>query len=109
MCGPSQVDTESYARVREHDSDIPPIGYTPEKDAAGKDKWPLGEEKVWKNGMRAVDESTCPLFTRSSRTYRGIAVEDITKSFANHVQTSLARQPYNLGAYREVDCAGTAC
>ena len=25
-------------------------------------------------------------------------VKDITNSFVNHVQTSLARQPYNLGA-----------
>ncbi|KAJ7756371.1 glycogen phosphorylase [Mycena olivaceomarginata] len=62
-------------------------GYLPETDASGKEKWPRGEEKVWKEGMRDVDTD----------------VSSITKSFVNHVQTSLARQPYNLdnlGAYQ---------
>ncbi|KAJ7655854.1 glycogen phosphorylase [Mycena polygramma] len=62
-------------------------GYLPETDAAGKEKWPRGEEKVWKEGMRDVDTD----------------VSSITKSFVNHVQTSLARQPFNLddlGAYQ---------
>ncbi|KAG2006281.1 glycogen phosphorylase [Coprinopsis cinerea AmutBmut pab1-1] len=62
-------------------------GYLPETDASGKEKWPRGEEKVWRAGMRSVDKD----------------VESITKSFVNHVQTSLARQPYNLddlGAYQ---------
>ncbi|KAF9447389.1 glycosyltransferase family 35 protein [Macrolepiota fuliginosa MF-IS2] len=62
-------------------------GYLPETDASGKEKWPKGEEKVWKAGMRGLDKD----------------VPDITKSFVNHVQTSLARQPYNLdelGAYQ---------
>uniref|UniRef100_A0A8H7XXI4 Alpha-1,4 glucan phosphorylase n=1 Tax=Psilocybe cubensis TaxID=181762 RepID=A0A8H7XXI4_PSICU len=61
-------------------------GYLPEKDEEGRDKWPKGEEKVWKDGMRSLDKD----------------VNDITRSFVNHVQTSLARQPYNiddLGAY----------
>ncbi|KAF8220492.1 phosphorylase-domain-containing protein [Tricholoma matsutake] len=62
-------------------------GYLPETDASGKEKWPKGDEKVWKAGMRSVDED----------------VASITKSFINHVQTSLARQAYNLdnlGAYQ---------
>ncbi|KAJ7243905.1 glycogen phosphorylase [Mycena haematopus] len=62
-------------------------GYLPETDAAGKEKWPRGEETVWKSGMRDLDTD----------------VDSITKSFVNHVQTSLARQPYNLdnlGAYQ---------
>ncbi|KAK7017598.1 alpha-1,4 glucan phosphorylase [Favolaschia claudopus] len=62
-------------------------GYLPETDASGKEKWPRGEEKVWKDAMRDVDTE----------------VTSITKSFVNHVQTSLARQPYNLdnlGAYQ---------
>ncbi|KAJ6472746.1 hypothetical protein C8R47DRAFT_1324652 [Mycena vitilis] len=62
-------------------------GYLPETDAAGKEKWPRGEEKVWKEAMRDVDTD----------------VSSITKSFVNHVQTSLARQPFNLddlGAYQ---------
>ncbi|KAH6873979.1 glycogen phosphorylase [Coprinopsis sp. MPI-PUGE-AT-0042] len=59
-------------------------GYLPETDASGKEKWPRGDEKVWKEGIRGY-------------------VKDITKSFVNHVQTSLARQAYNLddlGAYQ---------
>jgi len=31
-------------------------GYLPEKDASGKEKWPRGDEKVWKAGMRVVDK-----------------------------------------------------
>jgi len=62
-------------------------GYLPEKDASGRDKWPRGDEKVWKEGTRTVDKD----------------VKDVTKSFVSHVQTSLARQAYNLddlGAYQ---------
>ncbi|KAF9488145.1 glycogen phosphorylase [Pleurotus eryngii] len=62
-------------------------GYTPETDASGKEKWPRGDETVWKTNMRGVDAD----------------VGGITKSVVNHVQTSLARQAYNLdnlGAYQ---------
>ncbi|KAJ7199601.1 glycogen phosphorylase, partial [Mycena pura] len=62
-------------------------GYLPETDASGKEQWPRGEESVWKDAMRDVDTD----------------VASITKSFVNHVQTSLARQAYNLdnlGAYQ---------
>jgi starch phosphorylase len=30
-------------------------GYTPEKDSQGKEKWPIGDEAVWKDGLRDVD------------------------------------------------------
>ncbi|KIK71408.1 glycosyltransferase family 35 protein [Collybiopsis luxurians FD-317 M1] len=63
------------------------VRYTPETDASGKEKWPRGEEQVWKAGLRGVDTD----------------VTSITKSIVNHVQTSLARQAYNLdnfGAYQ---------
>jgi hypothetical protein len=30
-------------------------GYLPEKDASGKEKWPKGEEEVWKDGYRKLD------------------------------------------------------
>ncbi|KDR78010.1 hypothetical protein GALMADRAFT_244981 [Galerina marginata CBS 339.88] len=73
------------ARPRRHVRTL--TGYLPEKDASGRDKWPRGDEKVWKDGIRAVDKD----------------VEDVTKSFVGHVQTSLARQAYNidnLGAYQ---------
>ncbi|TFK26997.1 glycogen phosphorylase [Coprinopsis marcescibilis] len=62
-------------------------GYLPETDAAGKEQWPRGEEEVWRAGIRGLDKT----------------VDDITKSVVNHVQTSLARQAYNiddLGAYQ---------
>ncbi|EKM52475.1 glycosyltransferase family 35 protein [Phanerochaete carnosa HHB-10118-sp] len=62
-------------------------GYLPEVDESGQEKWPRGEEKVWKEGTRGPDRD----------------VSTITKSFVNHVHTSLARQAYNLddlGAYQ---------
>ncbi|KAL0952886.1 hypothetical protein HGRIS_007105 [Hohenbuehelia grisea] len=62
-------------------------GYLPETDSSGKEKWPRGEEKIWKECSRHLDED----------------VQSITKSVVNHVQTSLARQAYNiddLGAYQ---------
>ncbi|KJA26532.1 glycosyltransferase family 35 protein [Hypholoma sublateritium FD-334 SS-4] len=62
-------------------------GYTPEKDASGKDQWPRGDEGVWRDGMRTVDKD----------------VQAVTRSIVGHVQTSLARQAYNLdnlGAYQ---------
>lgn len=30
-------------------------GYTPETDESGKEKWPRGDEKVWKAGLRGVN------------------------------------------------------
>jgi len=62
-------------------------GYLPEVDETGKEKWPRGDEKVWKAGIRGLDTD----------------VPSITKSIVNHVQTSLAREAYNLdnqGAYQ---------
>ncbi|KAG5638832.1 hypothetical protein H0H81_009603 [Sphagnurus paluster] len=84
----STIDPKSIGkppRPRRHVRTL--TGYFPEKDASGKEKWPRGEEKVWKSAMRALDTD----------------VDNITKSFVNHVQTSLARQPYSLddlGAYQ---------
>ncbi|KAG5352510.1 hypothetical protein C0989_001995 [Termitomyces sp. Mn162] len=85
----STIDPKSIGRPvhprRRHVRTL--TGYLPEKDASGKEKWPKGDEKVWKAGMRGLDTD----------------VESITKSFVNHVQTSLARQAYNLddlGAYQ---------
>ncbi|EGO28736.1 glycosyltransferase family 35 protein [Serpula lacrymans var. lacrymans S7.9] len=62
-------------------------GYLPERDASGKEKWPRGDEKTWKDGLRKLDTD----------------VPSITKSFVNHAQTSLGRQAHNLdylGAYQ---------
>ena len=81
-------------------------GYIPEKDDSGKEKWPRGEEEVWKDGYRKLDTGKClgehgrvvgPHFNSHPD------IPSITKSFVNHVQTSLARQVYSLddlGAYQ---------
>ncbi|KAI0060095.1 glycosyltransferase family 35 protein [Artomyces pyxidatus] len=62
-------------------------GDFPEVDDRGKEKWPRGDEKTWKDAMRGVHSE----------------LPEVTKSIVNHVQTSLARAPYNLddlGAYQ---------
>jgi len=41
---------------------VAPTGYLPEKDASGKDKWPRGEEKVWREGMRTIDKGLLTIF-----------------------------------------------
>ncbi|KAF8840645.1 glycosyltransferase family 35 protein [Paxillus ammoniavirescens] len=72
-------------RPRKHVRSL--TGYLPEKDELGKEKWPRGDEQVWKDGHRQLDTT----------------VRSITRSFVNHVQTSLARQAYSLddlGAYQ---------
>ncbi|KAI0318398.1 glycosyltransferase family 35 protein [Amylostereum chailletii] len=72
-------------KVRRHVRSL--TGDFPEIDERGKEKWPRGDEATWKGAMRDV-------FTEDP---------DITKSIVNHVQTSLARAPYNLddlGAYQ---------
>ncbi|CAL1697658.1 unnamed protein product [Somion occarium] len=73
------------ARARRHVRSV--TGYFPEIDEKGQEKWPRGDEKVWKAGLRGVHRD----------------VPAITKSVVHHVQTSLARQPYNIddfGAYQ---------
>ncbi|KIL64364.1 glycosyltransferase family 35 protein [Amanita muscaria Koide BX008] len=73
------------ARPRRHARTL--TGYVAETDATGKEKWPKGDENSWKAGIRGLDKD----------------VSDYTKSVVNHVQTSLARQAYNLdnlGAYQ---------
>jgi len=57
-----------------------PPGYFAEVDESGKEKWPRGEEKVWKAGLRVADKgrvsSACsplrsaPHSTSPSVTYR---------------------------------------
>ncbi|KAF5384669.1 hypothetical protein D9757_006280 [Collybiopsis confluens] len=84
----SVIDTKAIGkpkRPRRHVRTL--TGYTPDTDESGKEKWPRGDEKVWKAGLRGVSTD----------------VNSITKSIVNHVQTSLARQAYNLdnfGAYQ---------
>ncbi|KIO21097.1 glycosyltransferase family 35 protein [Tulasnella calospora MUT 4182] len=64
-------------------------GYLPEKTEDGKEVWPRGQESVWKSGLRAVETEET----------------SITKSIVHHVQTTIARQAYNIdeeGAYRAI-------
>lgn len=84
----STIDPKSIGKVvrpRRHVRTL--TGFIPETDETGKEKWPKGDEKAWRDGMRSVDKG----------------ISDVTRSVVNHVQTSLARQPYNLddfGAYQ---------
>lgn len=84
----SVLDTTAIGKVHRPRRHVRTLtGYLPEKDSEGKERWPRGEEKVWKDGLRSLDSG----------------VPSITKSIVNHVQTSLARQPHeidNLGAYQ---------
>ncbi|TRM58249.1 glycosyltransferase family 35 protein [Schizophyllum amplum] len=73
------------SRARRHVRTL--TGYLPETDESGKEKWPRGDEKTWKENMRALETD----------------VPGISRNIVNHVQTSLARQAYNLddlGAYQ---------
>ncbi|KAG1767353.1 glycosyltransferase family 35 protein [Suillus placidus] len=84
----SVVDTTAIGKVQRRRRHVRTLtGYLPEQDSEGKEKWPRGEESVWKDGLRSLDTG----------------VPSITKSIVNHVQTSLARQPHeidDLGAYQ---------
>jgi hypothetical protein len=35
------------------------LGYIPEKDEEGREKWPIGDEKTWQAGIRGVDAGEC--------------------------------------------------
>ncbi|KAL5520427.1 hypothetical protein ACEPAG_9651 [Sanghuangporus baumii] len=90
----STIDTKKIGqprpRPRRHVRSL--TGFIGEKDETGKEIWPRGDEKTWKDNLRGVD----------------VDVASITKSIVNHVQTSLARQAYNVddsGAYRAVALA----
>ena len=37
-----------------------PPGYFPDVDESGKEKWPRGDEKTWKEGLRAQDKGRIP-------------------------------------------------
>lgn len=45
----------SYLGEPLDDIDPSSLGYTPETDETGKEKWPKGDEKVWKESMRGLD------------------------------------------------------
>ncbi|EIM84344.1 glycosyltransferase family 35 protein [Stereum hirsutum FP-91666 SS1] len=88
----SSIDTSSIGKPpaggrkgRRHVRSL--TGDFPEVDEKGQEKWPKGDEKAWKDALRDVYTD----------------VPTITKSIVNHVQTSIARAPYNVddfGAYQ---------
>lgn len=84
----SVIDTSTIGKVKRPAMRPRSLtGYFPETDASGKEKWPRGDEKTWKDGLRRLDSD----------------VPSITKSFVNHAQTSLGRQAHSLddlGAYQ---------
>ncbi|PVG00093.1 putative glycogen phosphorylase [Serendipita vermifera] len=78
-------DTKAIGKPRAHKRTA--TGYLPEVDDQGQEKWPKGDEQTWKAGMRDVDRD----------------VNEISKNIVHHIQTSLARQAYNIdnvGAYQ---------
>ncbi|CCO35687.1 starch phosphorylase [Rhizoctonia solani AG-1 IB] len=85
------IDTAAIGKpaekpVRKHKRSA--TGYIPATEG-GKEVWPLGDEKVWKAGIRGVSTTK----------------EEIASRIVNHVQTTIARQAYNLddqGAYQAV-------
>ncbi|KAF8749093.1 Alpha-1,4 glucan phosphorylase [Rhizoctonia solani] len=85
------IDTASIGKpaekpVRKHKRSA--TGYIPATEG-GKEVWPRGDEKVWKAGIRGVSTTK----------------EEIANRIVNHVQTTIARQAYNLddqGAYQAV-------
>ncbi|CAE7109100.1 unnamed protein product [Rhizoctonia solani] len=85
------IDTAAIGKpaekpVRKHKRSA--TGYIPATEG-GKEVWPLGDEKTWKAGIRGVSTNK----------------EEIAHRIVNHVQTTIARQAYNLddqGAYQAV-------
>ena len=49
---PSKIG-KPVQRARRHVRSL--TGYKPETDEKGQEKWPKGDEKVWKDGLRGVD------------------------------------------------------
>lgn len=81
----------------------PRVGDFPEVDEKGQEKWPKGDEKTWKAALRGIttgESLSLPLYPVTDSSADS---PDISKSIVNHVQTSLARAPYNIddfGAYQ---------
>jgi starch phosphorylase len=81
----------------------PRIGDWPEVDEKGQEKWPKGDEKSWKAALRGVTTGELFLSPLYPSTDSSAESPEISKSIVNHVQTSLARAPYNIddfGAYQ---------
>ena len=57
---PSKIG-KPVQRARRHVRSL--TGYKPETDEKGQEKWPRGDEKVWKDGLRGVDKGVCRFLT----------------------------------------------
>ena len=82
----------------------PRVGDFPEVDEKGEEKWPKGDEKTWKNALRGITTGE-PFFSPPYYTATDSSTDapEIAQSIVHHVQTSLARAPYNIddfGAYQ---------
>ncbi|KZS95388.1 glycogen phosphorylase [Sistotremastrum niveocremeum HHB9708] len=83
----STIDPKTIGQPAKRHHKRSPTGYLPDKDKSGKEIWPRGDEKTWKDNLRGISNGT------------------LSTSIVNHVQTTLARQAYNLddqGAYEAV-------
>ena len=81
----------------------PRVGDFPEVDEKGQEKWPKGDEKTWKAALRGITTGESLSSLLFPATDSSADSPDISKSIVNHVQTSLARAPYNIddfGAYQ---------
>lgn len=79
------------------------VGDFPEVDEKGQEKWPKGDEKTWKAALRGVTTGEPLSSFLYPATDSSADSPDISKSIVHHVQTSLARAPYNIddfGAYQ---------
>jgi hypothetical protein len=82
----------------------PRVGDFPEVDEKGEEKWPKGDEKTWKTALRGITTGE-PFFSSPYYTATDSSADapEISQSIVHHVQTSLARAPYNIddfGAYQ---------
>jgi hypothetical protein len=82
----------------------PRVGDFPEVDEKGEEKWPKGDEKTWKTALRGITTGE-PFFSPPYYTATDSSTDApaISQSIVHHVQTSLARAPYNIddfGAYQ---------
>jgi starch phosphorylase len=81
----------------------PRIGDFPEVDEKGQEKWPKGDEKTWKAALRGITTGELFSLPLYPSTDNSAEPPEISKSIVHHVQTSLARAPYNIddfGAYQ---------
>jgi hypothetical protein len=75
--------------------DIDEPGYFAEVDESGKEKWPRGDEKVWKDGLRAPDKGKHPqaCFARDQGRTRCLSVIDRPRYTRRSLNHKIGREP----------------